>query len=340
MGNDSNFGTGTSITGTSAQTHGDAQEPLGVPKRAFTYGDVRILASELVTNVCRMFPRAAGERFEFVYGVPTGGSVVAPFVVEAFDYNLQIVSEVPLFAHNTLVIDDVCDTGKTLERYLAAGATCAVLVRSRPIAETRPEIIAAYTKYDLEYVVFPWEGNIQGPEDAVRRILTYLGYDPDEPSLRDTPRRVLSWYDEFRDHAPEFTATKFEGVSYSGMVVVRDIPFVSLCEHHLLPFTGTVTLAYIPPISGEILGLSKLARLVQHEAKKLQVQERLTEHIVTALTGLTGSDSAAVLVTAEHLCMSYRGPKVPGHTTVTSSLRGQFYDSPTVRAEWLTLARV
>jgi GTP cyclohydrolase IA len=173
-------------------------------------------------------------------------------------------------------------------------------------------------------------------EAAVRELLLALGEDADGERLRETPRRVAEAFAELLTPAP-FQATSFANEGhYDELVLVRGIPFHSLCEHHLLPFQGQAHLAYLP---GErIVGLSKLARVVEVHARRLQLQERLTTEIADWLERELEPKGVGVLVEAEHLCMSIRGIQKPGTRTVTSALRGLVKDDPRTRGEFLALA--
>ncbi len=173
--------------------------------------------------------------------------------------------------------------------------------------------------------------------DAVRLILRYLGEDPTREGLLETPHRFIEWITEFRLGRGLPRTTSFDGETYNQMVVVRDITFTSLCEHHLLPFYGTVAVAYVPVPGGRIIGLSKLARIVEWAAKRLQVQERMTEQISEALCAEMGCPDVGVLIKAEHMCMAIRGVQKPGHCTITSSLRGDFLSDGRTRTEFLGL---
>jgi GTP cyclohydrolase I len=176
-------------------------------------------------------------------------------------------------------------------------------------------------------------------ERAVREILIALGEDPDRDGLQRTPRRVAEMYAEiagglFEDPAKHLVVT-FEA-NHDEMVMVRDIPLFSICEHHLVPFHGKAHVAYIPGADGRITGLSKLARLVDGFAKRPQVQERLTTQIADAIVSALQPLGVFVVIEAEHLCMSMRGVRKPGSTTVTSAVRGLFKDNPATRAEAMT----
>ena len=171
---------------------------------------------------------------------------------------------------------------------------------------------------------------------AVRELLTAIGEDPDREGLVRTPSRVAEMYGELFDEASEDPA-RFLTVTFAAehdeMVMVRDIPFASLCEHHLVPFLGKAHVAYIPSKDGRITGLSKLARVVDAVAGRLQVQERMTTQIAEAIEAALAPRGVLVVIEAEHLCMSMRGVRKPGAITVTSTVRGLFRTDPRTRAE-------
>jgi GTP cyclohydrolase I len=172
-------------------------------------------------------------------------------------------------------------------------------------------------------------------EAAVRDLLVALGQDPAGEHLRETPRRVALAYEEFLSPQP-FVATTFPNdEGYDELVLARDIPFSSLCQHHLLPFSGVAHVGYLP--ADRIVGLSKLARVVEHFSRRLQVQERLTVQIGDWLTERLDPKGVGVVLEAEHLCMSLRGIRATGARTVTSSLHGLLRDDSRSRAEFLAL---
>jgi GTP cyclohydrolase I len=173
-------------------------------------------------------------------------------------------------------------------------------------------------------------------ERAAADFLLALGVDLDDESRRDTPRRMARMYDELLTPEP-FDATTFPNDGgYDELVVARDIPFHSLCEHHLLPFSGVAHVGYLP--GDRIIGLSKLARVVDHFARALQVQERLTTQVAGWLQRELSPQGVGVVLEAEHLCMAIRGVQKPGATTVTSALHGIVRDDPRTRSEFLALA--
>ena len=177
-------------------------------------------------------------------------------------------------------------------------------------------------------------------EEGVRLILEGIGDDPDRGGLRGTPERVARMYEEIfagigRD--PAELVTVVEGAGYDEMIMVKDIPLTSFCEHHLVPFNGRAHVAYIPGDDGRITGLSKIARLVDGFAKRPQVQERLTTQIADALVEVLAPSGVLVLIEAEHFCMSMRGVKKPGSLTITSAVRGLFKSNAATRAEAMSL---
>lgn len=169
-------------------------------------------------------------------------------------------------------------------------------------------------------------------EAAVREILLAVGEDPDRDGLVETPARVARAYGEFfaglHQHPEDILGTTFD-ISHEELVLVKDIEFYSMCEHHLVPFHGNAHIGYIPSKEGKVTGLSKLARLVELYARRPQVQERLTTQIVEAIMQYLNPAGAIVVLSAEHMCMSMRGVQKPHAKTVTSAVRGQLRESST-----------
>ena len=173
---------------------------------------------------------------------------------------------------------------------------------------------------------------------AVRQILIAVGEDPDRPGLQQTPRRVARMYAEVFAGLHLEPGRHLEVVfpeSYDEMVLVRDIPFTSMCEHHLLPFSGVAHVAYLP--NGKVTGLSKIARVVEETARRPQVQERMTQEIADIIDAHLNTKGVGVVLSAEHSCMAIRGVKKHGSTTVTSALRGLFKTNQSTRAELMAL---
>ncbi len=175
---------------------------------------------------------------------------------------------------------------------------------------------------------------------AVTSIIKAIGEDPEREGLVDTPRRVADMYAELfmglGKNPKEELTVDFE-VGHREMIIVRDIPFYSMCEHHLLPFYGTAHVGYIPDVQGRVVGLSKLARVVEIIASRPQVQERMTTEIANAIMDGLKPSGVAVVVQAEHLCMIMRGVKKPGSNIITSAIRGAFHRSSASRAEFFSL---
>ena len=173
-----------------------------------------------------------------------------------------------------------------------------------------------------------------------KEVLTLLGEDPEREGLIDTPKRVAEMYTELfiglGKNPKEELAVGFE-VGHREMVIVKDIPFYSMCEHHLLPFYGVVHIGYLPDVDGRVVGLSKLARVVEIVASRPQLQERMTTEIADAIDDGINPDGVAVVIQAEHMCMIMRGIKKPGSNVITSALRGTFRRKPASRAEFLSL---
>lgn len=175
---------------------------------------------------------------------------------------------------------------------------------------------------------------------AVRELIEAIGEDPDREGLRDTPRRIAQMYEEvfaglFADPATPLLVQFEEG--HDEMVILRDIPFYSICEHHFLPFHGVAHIGYIP--DGRVVGISKLARTVEAFAKRPQLQERLTAQVADCIMEALKPDGVAVVVEAEHLCMTMRGIKKAGSRMVTSAMRGDFRQQSVTRGEFLSLVQ-
>lgn len=175
-------------------------------------------------------------------------------------------------------------------------------------------------------------------EDAVRVLLRWVGEDPEREGLKDTPTRVARALREMteglRGSTPEQILSRTFEEKHDDLIISRNIPFTSLCEHHLLPFVGTADIGYLP---GKVVGLSKLARLVDCFAARLQIQERITREIAESIHRCLTAKGTAVVVRAQHECMACRGVRKPGSEMVTSAMLGVFRESPEARAEFLSL---
>ena len=179
-------------------------------------------------------------------------------------------------------------------------------------------------------------------EAAVRTLLSYIGDDPDREGLIETPKRFVSAYEElfagYKASPDEILDRTFSEIdAYDDLVLVRDIPFYSHCEHHVMPFNGKAHIAYVP--TGRVVGLSKIARLIDVYARRLQTQEHLTSQVATAIDEILKPRGVAVLLEAEHMCMSLRGVTKPGALTVTSHFTGTFRDDVNEQVRFMAMVR-
>lgn len=246
------------------------------------------------------------------YGVPRGGAVPAALTGKAV-MNPHVAD---------VIIDDLIDSGATEKKW----------------KEQFPDkpFVALFDKrkeLEGEWLVFPWEKEEEGEvEDNLVRIFQYLGEDPTREGLQDTPKRYLKFMREFLS-PPEFNFTVFDAEGMDEMIVQTNIPFHSLCEHHLAPFYGVGHIAYIP--DGKIVGLSKLARTLETYSRRLQNQERITMQIADRLMEELKPKGVAVVLSAQHMCMSMRGVKKHDTYTTTSRLVGIFKNDEKARNEFL-----
>jgi GTP cyclohydrolase I len=272
-----------------------------------------------------------------VYAVPRGGVPAAFLIAKALvGYGIETVFvDDPLDAD--VIVDDIVDSGATRgafhEKY--SKPFYALIDKTESLEK---EI------YRKNWVVFPWENGLEesnGIEDNIRRIMQFIGEDPDREGLRETPERVTRalkhWFSGYDQDPATVLKTFTDGAEgCDEMVVVADIPFFSHCEHHMAPVFGTATIGYIP--SEKIIGLSKLPRLLEVFARRMQVQERLTNQVAEALMEHLQPLGCGVVIKARHFCMESRGIEKMGSTTTTSALRGVFKTEPSTRSEFLALA--
>lgn len=301
-------------------------------KVTLTLAEVDILAQRAAR---RMDVLISGRRPR-VYAIPRGG-VPAALAMRAHR-EFDMVDD-PRQAD--YIVDDLVDTGGTMAR------VCEPLFD----VEQQVKPIVLIDKLDPgcepelrdAWIVFPWEGDAVGSvEDNIVRLLQFIGEDPTRGGLLETPARATKAWQEWTSGYtldPKDVLKVFEdgAEGCDEMVVVKDIPFYSKCEHHLADIFGTATIAYVP--NGKIVGLSKLNRVLEVYARRLQVQERLTAQVADALMEHLDPKGAGVVIKARHMCMESRGVRQQGHHTVTSALRGVFKSEPSTRAEFLALAR-
>lgn len=296
-------------------------------KRVISYKVLGNLAETMVMNIRRQFDLGLdGSKSIKVFPVPRNGIPAALALGSAATFRVELVYS-PDDAD--IIVDDLIDSGATKERYPNKPFFALIDKRSWEFGDA--------------WVVWPWEGDAAGGiTDNITRLLQYIGEDPERGGLLETPARVAKawdfWSSGYGVDIKSMLKTFEDGAEgCDEMVVVCNIPFYTHCEHHMAPFFGTATIAYIP--DGKIVGLSKLNRVLDAFSRRLQVQERLTTQIADALMEHLEPLGCGVVIKARHLCMESRGVCQQGHHTVTSALRGVFKTETDVRSEFLALAR-
>jgi GTP cyclohydrolase I len=266
-----------------------------------------------------------------VYGIPKGGMILTAFLKHAKVVHLPECANV--------ILDDIVDTGNTMNFYAKAypNALQYALFDRKTSKED-------YTYFKNKWLVFPWEVTPMA-EDTVQqnivRTLEYIGEDPKREGLLDTPNRVVkSWSKIFEGYQkdPKEIFTCFESDGYDQIVLLKDIEVYSMCEHHMLPFFGKAHVAYIP--DGKVVGISKLARLVDIFARRLQIQERICEQVTDALIQNLNPKGAACIIEAKHMCMCMRGVEKQNSTMSTSSLKGIFLTDSAAKNELIQLIKL
>lgn len=277
-----------------------------------------------------------------VFPVPRGGVPIT--------YMLQ--GQLPILVVDSvfdadLIVDDLIDSGATKERYVNLDHPSVAPLDAPPFfnAFTKKYVEDGIYLPENHWAVFPWEDGDQdtSADDIVVRLLQFIGEDPARGGLVETPQRVLRawqhWAGGYQKDPADVLKTFDDGAEKCDeMILVRDIPFYSQCEHHLAPFFGTAHIGYIP--NGRIVGLSKLSRLLDIFARRLQVQERLTNQVADALAEHLEPLGVGVVIQARHLCMESRGICQQGHSTITSAMRGALLDNPAARSEFMSLVGV
>ena len=251
-----------------------------------------------------------------IYGIPRGGQIIAGLTGMAVDTPEEA----------NIIVDDLYDSGTTYKKWH----------KKYP----NKEYCFLYNKqyeHQNTWLEFPWENTGEKEvEENVVRLLEYFGEDTNREGLQDTPKRYIKFFKEFLN-PPEWNCTTFESEGYDEMIVQTNIPFHSLCEHHIAPFFGTGHIAYIP--NKRIVGLSKLARTLETFARRLQNQERITNQVAEFLEKELKPKGVAVVLTAKHMCMEMRGVKKHNTNTTTSKMIGVFKDDLNARNEFLNLIK-
>ena len=287
-------------------------------KRNLSWLDVQCAVHDLSLFIRDQFSSGRDPSCVRLYGVPRGGGYIVA-MLGGMGYSV-----VGSAGEADIIVDDIIDSGSTREHYHTRYA--------------KPFVAPFESKG--EWLVFPWEHDEQhGAEDNVRRLLQSIGEDPTRDGLLVTPGRYVRALGDLTrgyDADPATILATVFSEHHDEMIVLRDVPFWSLCEHHMLPFHGVAHIGYVPSSgSGKIVGLSKLARLLDCYARRLQVQERLTDQVATALMEHLDAAGAACVIEGTHLCMAMRGVEKAG-VMVTSSLLGVMREGA-VRSEFLRL---
>jgi GTP cyclohydrolase I len=264
-----------------------------------------------------------------VYGVPRGGMIATTFLSRVSDYKKFIAVELPEFAD--VILDDIVDSGRTREEYKNKYPDVPFVALIDKTADSG--------KWKGVWIQFPWECSLEDDsKHTVQRILEQIGEDPSREGLRETPERVVrSWKELFAGYSQDPVALfkTFEEGACDEMVLLKDIEFYSTCEHHMLPFYGKAHVAFIP--DGRVIGVSKLARLLDVFARRLQIQERIGTQVTDILMEHLKPKGAACILEAQHFCMTSRGVQKQNSVMVTSSLRGAFIKDSSARAELMGL---
>jgi len=295
----------------------------------FTDAEIRQLCVKLSEKIKQKINGRPGY-YDGLVPIPRGGRPIADKLSELF--------ELPIRTNPTkksLVVDDIIDSGRTLhpyERYDRA----VLLVKNGLIND-----VTYYGDTVEGWVVFPWEDSDEDMTSLLSRIVQYLGEDVNRDGLKDTPKRILaSWKHLFSGYNkdPRELLKTFDKDSYDQMVLLKNIEFYSMCEHHMLPFFGSAHIAYIP--KDKVIGISKLARLLEVYSRRLQIQERIGEQVTSFLTNELNAKGAGCILEARHLCMTARGVEKQHSVMVTSSLKGSMLKDQKTREEFLTLCRM
>ncbi len=259
-----------------------------------------------------------------IYGVPTGGMILTAFLKKA-----KVV-------HNpkqaTLILDDIVDSGETRQFY------------NKFLPNTEFYSLVKLREFPDQWVEFPWEtdhpGGAQNVQQNIVRQLQYMGEDPNREGLKETPKRVVkSWKEIYGGYNQDIKSVfKLFDCDHDQIILLKDIEMYSMCEHHMLPFFGKAHIAYIPN-GKKVIGISKLARLLEIISRKLQIQERIGTEVVQALNKYLEPKGAACIIEAQHMCMTMRGVNKQNSVMTTSSLTGAFFNSTGARMELMGLIR-
>lgn len=303
--------------------------------------DVNILVENIKEHITHNRSEE-GRYYDFIFGVPRGGTALA--VALSTRLNIPLADDVT-GAYNYLIVDDVIDSGATRKKYGHHDFTCLHIKMNAPDLD---RIVGATFIAGLErtsdWIEYFWEKNEAPAEDAIIRLIQAIGDNPKREGMLDTPARVIkSWQQLFcgyqgdpKERAKEMM-TQFSSDGYNELVLLKDIEFFSFCEHHMLPFFGKAHIAYIP--KEKVVGISKLARLLDLHSRRFQLQERIGELVTKDIMTYLDAEGAACIIEAQHLCMKMRGVSKQHSVMTTSSIKGAFLNKPAARAELMSLLK-
>lgn len=301
-------------------------------------------------EACRNLARQISEdkNVLFLFPIPQGGVPVAMRLQKELHLLGQTLVEIVdedwytancLSKQNYLVVvDDIVDSGRTMEKYSAKGLFTTAAIHLQANSAFTPSYYVEKIASDI-WIEYWWEKKGTDIESHIVRQLEYIGEDPNREGLLETPKRIVKSWDKLYGGYkidPKSVFKSFADGACDSMVVLKDIEFFSTCEHHMLPFSGKAHIAYIP--NGRVLGISKLARLLEIYSRRMQIQERIGEQIVDAIMENLGAKGAICVLEAQHHCMTARGVEKQKSIMITSSLRGVF-EEISVRNEFLTLVK-
>jgi GTP cyclohydrolase I len=274
---------------------------------------------------------------KYIYGVPRGGIIPA--------LEISNLSKIPLvteldaaMGNQVAIIDDIVDSGITRSRFNGYLHFFALIEKG-----DHCDVNSTRRMENGDWVEFWWEKNEAPAEDAVIRLIQVIGDNPTREGLIETPKRVLKSYARLFE-GYSFDEEKIKGLlktftegACDDMVIVKDIEMYSCCEHHMLPFFGKCHIGYLP--NGKVVGVSKLVRLMEAFARRMQIQERIGDQITEAIMKHLGAKGAACVIEAQHLCMKARGVEKQDSVMVTSSMKGIYRENPMARSEFMSLIR-
>lgn len=276
----------------------------------------------------------AGRKYAAVFGIPRGGHYPAAIAAEML--GVPQIFDPAKITRKTLIVDDIADSGETMRKWKSGkGSDFLAVVRNRK--SVSPDFFGVDNSARGDWVIFPDEHD-EGVEEHLKRVLQYIGEDTAREGLVETPRRMRRAYDEiFSGYRtdPKSLVKCFTKGSCKEMVILREAEFYSTCEHHFFPFFGHCSIGYIP--DGKVIGVSKLARLLDCFSKRMQIQERMTAQIADFLMEELHPKGVFVVCEGVHFCMTSRGVRKQDASMITSAIRGVFEEDAQTRNEFLHL---